>query len=113
MTDDMSVLINDVSDIAAAVNAIVITRAKIQGHKPNLFLHYVSKGMNHMSEIGNFSEYTPRNIDLIRQMNEEQLAEFIFGIHELIIKRSDLPEKTQKEMIIQLLGDVNLKAFKK
>ncbi len=113
MADDMSVLINDVSDIAAAVNAIVITRAKIQGHKPNLFLHFVSKGMNHMSEIGNFSEYTPRNIDLIRQMNEEQLAEFIFGIHELIIKRSDLPEKTQKEMIIQLLGDVNLKAFKK
>lgn len=113
MADDMSVLINDVSDIATAVNAIVITRAKIQGHKPNLFLHFVSKGMNHMSEIGNFSEYTPRNIDLIRQMNEEQLAEFIFGIHELIIKRSDLPEKTQKEMIIQLLGDVNLKAFKK
>ena len=112
MADDMSVLINDVSDIAAAVNSIVITRAKIQGHKPNLFLHFVSKGMNHMSEIGNFSEYTPRNIDLIRQMNEEQLAEFIFGIHELIIKRSDLPEKTQKEMIIQLLGDVNDKAFK-
>lgn len=113
MADDMSVLINDVSDIAAAVNAIVITRAKIQGHKPNLFLHFVSKGMNHMSEIGNFSEYTPRNIDLIRQMNEEQLAEFIFGIHELIKKRSDLPEKIQKEMIIQLIGDVNDKAFKK
>lgn len=28
MADDMSVLINDVSDIAAVVNAIVITRAK-------------------------------------------------------------------------------------
>lgn len=82
MADDMSVLINDVSDIAAAVNSIVITRAKIQGHKPNLFLHFVSKGMNHMSEIGNFSEYTPRNIDLIRQMNEEQLAEFIFEIFD-------------------------------
>lgn len=113
MADNMSVLINDVSDIADAVNSIVITRAKIQGHKPNLFLHFVSKVMNHMSEIGNFSEYTPRNIDLIRQMNKKQLAEFIFGIHELIIKRSDLPEKTQKEMIIQLLGDVNDKAFKK
>lgn len=113
MADDISVLINDVSDIAAAVNAIVITRAKIQGHKPNLFLHYVSKGINHMAEIGDFSKYTPRNIDLVRQMDEEELAEFIFGIHELIKKRSDLPEKVQKEIIIRLLGDVNEKAFKK
>ena len=113
MAEDMSVLINDVTDIAVAVNAIVITSAKIQGHNPNLFLHLVSKGMNHMSEIGNFSEYTPRNIDLIRQMDEVQLAGFIFGIHELIKKRSDLPEKLQKEMIIQLIGDVNDKAFKK
>jgi hypothetical protein len=66
-----------------------------------------------MAEIGDFSEYTPRNIDLVRQMNEAQLAEFIFGIHELIKKRSDLPEKAQKEIIIRLLEDVNEKAFKK
>jgi hypothetical protein len=113
MAEDMSVLVDDVSDITAAVNAIVVTRAKIQGHKPNLFLHFVSKGIKHMAEIGDFSEYTPRNIDLVRQMNEAQLAEFIFGMHELIIKRSDLPEKTQKERIIRLLGDANEKAFKK
>lgn len=113
MAEDLSVLVDDVSDITAAINAIIITRAKIQGHKPNLFLYCVSKGIKHMSEIGDFSEYTPRNIDLVRQMNEAQLAEFIFGIHELIKKRSDLPETAQKEIIIRFLGDVNEKAFKK
>lgn len=55
MAEDMSVLINDVSDIATAVGAIVITRGKIQGHNPNLFLYFVSKGINHMAEIGNLS----------------------------------------------------------
>jgi hypothetical protein len=46
-------------------------------------------------------------------MDEKELAEFIFGIHELIKKRSDLTEKTQKEMIIRLLGDDNERVFKK
>lgn len=113
MADDMSVLINDVSDITAAVNAIVITRAKIQRHKPNLFLHFVSKGINHMAEIGGFSEYTPRNIDLIRQMDEEELAEFIYMMHELVLKHSDLTEELQKAIIIQVLEDNNEKAFSK
>ena len=113
MADDISVLINDVSDIVAAVNAIVITRAKIQGHKPNLFLHYVSKGINHMAEIGDFSKYTPRNIDLIRQMDEEELAEFIYMMHELFLKHSDLNEESQKAIIIQVLEDNNEKVFSK
>lgn len=113
MADDMSVLINDVTDITAAVNAIVITRAKIQRHKPNLFLHFVSKGINHMAEIGDFSEYTPRNIDLIRQMDEKELAEFIYMMHELVLKHSDLTEESQKEIIIQVLEDNNEKAFSK
>lgn len=113
MADDISVLINDVSDIAAAVNAIVITRAKIQGHKPNLFLHYVSKGINHMAEIGDFSKYTPRNIDLVRQMDEEELAEFIYMMHELVLKHSDLTEESQKAIIIQALEENNEKVFSK
>lgn len=113
MADDTSVLINDVSDIAAAVNAIVITRAKIQGHKPNLFLHLVSKGMNHMAEIGDFQKYSPRNIDIVRQMDEKELAEFIYMMHELALKHSDLTEESQKAIIIQVLEDNNEKAFSK
>lgn len=113
MADDISVLINDVSDIAAAVNAIVITRAKIQGHKPNLFLHYVSKGINHMAEIGDFSKYTPRNIDLVRQMDEEELAKFIYMMHELVLKHSDLTEESKKAIIIQALEENNEKVFSK
>jgi len=113
MIEDMSVFTKDVSNILAAVNAIIITRSKLQGHNPNLFLKLVSKGNEYLADIGNFSEYTPRNIDVVRQMDEEELAEFIFGIHELIKKRSDLTEKTQKEMIIRILGDDNERVFKK
>lgn len=113
MAEDMSVLVDDVSDITAAVNAIVVTRAKIQGHKPNLFLHFVSKGIKNMSEIGDFSEYTPRNIDLVRQMDEEELAEFIYMMHGLILKHSDLTEEAQRAIIIQALDDNNEKAFEK
>jgi hypothetical protein len=57
MADDMSVLVDDVSDITAAVNAIVVTRAKIQGHKPNLFFILYQKELSIWLRSG-----TSRNI---------------------------------------------------
>lgn len=66
-----------------------------------------------MAEIGDFSEYTPRNIDLIRQLDEEELVEFIYMMHELVLEHSDLTEESQKAIIIQFLEDNNEKAFKK
>lgn len=43
MADDMSVLINDVSDITAAVNAIVVARAKNPRAQSESFSSYCIK----------------------------------------------------------------------
>lgn len=113
MAEDMSVFINDVSDIVAEVNSIIVTRAKLQGHNPNLFLNLASKGIKHMSEIGDFSEYTPRFIDVLRQMSEEELGDFILGNHRILNEYNDFPEKMQKSIICETLNKEPKEIFKK
>ena len=73
-------LCNEVSDLTARIGDICIAYAKLNNHKPNLILHMVGHGLELSSKVGDFEDYDPKISGIIRQLKNEELAEYIADI---------------------------------
>lgn len=78
--EDLKDLCNEISDITARIGDMCIAYAKLNNHKPELVLQMVGRGLGLSAKVGVFEDYAPKVSGIIRQLNTEELAEYIADI---------------------------------
>lgn len=78
--EDLKDLCNEISDLTARIGDMCIAYAKLNNHKPELVLQMVGRGLGLSAKVGVFEDYEPKVSGIIRQLNTEELAEYIADI---------------------------------
>lgn len=82
--DDIKELSKEITDIGAHISDMLLAWCKEKGHNPNFIFNIVGQGLCYFQKNANFSEYKATYGGLIRQMDNESLAERMFELVEQI-----------------------------
>lgn len=81
---------------------MLIAWCQLRDHNPNLILNAVGQGLMRFQKIGDFSEYKPTFGAVLRQMDNETLAQQIYDLSDAV-KTSGLTEREAVRSIYNVL----------
>lgn len=84
MPEDIKKLSEEVAKIGAKIGDMLIAWCQLRGHNPNLILNVVGQKLMLSQKIGDFSEYKPTFGAVLRQMDNETLAQQIYDLSDAV-----------------------------
>lgn len=82
--DDIKELSKEITDIGAHISDMLLAWCKEKGHNPNFIFNIVGQELSYFQKNADFSEYKATYGGLLRQMDNESLAERMFELVEQI-----------------------------
>lgn len=84
MPEDIEKLSEEISEIGAYINDMLLAWCQQRGHNPIFILNLVGQEMIYFQKNADFSQYKPTYGALIRQMDNKSLAEMMFELVEQV-----------------------------
>ena len=102
MADDIKKLSEEISEIGAYISDMLLAWSQQRGHNPNLIFNVVWQELAYFQENANFKYYKPTFGAVLRQMDNETLAQQIYDLADAV-KTSRLPEREAVITIFNVL----------
>lgn len=78
--DDIKELSKEITDIGAYISDMLLAWCKERGHNPNFIFNIVGQELSYFQKNADFSEYKSTFGGVIRQMDNENLAQQIYDL---------------------------------
>lgn len=75
--ESIDILINDTADLVAMTADMIIAWSKMNRHKPELILLIAGEALLKFGRVGKYEKYKPKSSGYVRQMSNEELADYI------------------------------------
>ena len=82
--DDIKELSEEISNIGSYISDMLLAWCKKKGHNPNFIFNIVGQELSYFQRKVDFSDYKPTYGGLMRQMDNESLAERMFELVEQV-----------------------------
>lgn len=82
--DDIKELSKEITDIGAYISDMLLAWRKERGHNPNFIFNIVGQELSFFQKNADFSEYKSTFGGVIRQMDNETLAQQIYDLSDAV-----------------------------
>lgn len=84
--DDIKELSEEITNIGAQISNMLLAWCRERGHNPNFIFNLVGQELSYFQRKADFSEYKPTYGGVIRQMDNETLAQQIYDLSDAVKK---------------------------
>lgn len=84
--DDIKELSEEITNIGAQISDMLLAWCKERGHNPNFIFNIVGQELSYCQRKFDFSEYKPTYGGVLRQMDDENLAQLIYDLSDAVKK---------------------------
>lgn len=102
MPEDIKKLSEEISEIGAKISDMLLAWSQQRGHNPNLIFNVVGQELAYFQKNANFKYYKPTFGAVLRQMDNETLAQQIYDLSDAV-KTSELTEREAVRTIFKVL----------
>lgn len=82
--DDIKELSEEITNIGAQISDMLLAWCKEKGHNPNFIFNIVGQELSYFQRKVDFSEYKPTFGGVLRQMDDENLAQQIYDLSDAV-----------------------------
>jgi hypothetical protein len=102
MPEDIKKLSEEISEVGAKISDMLLAWCQLRGHNPNLIFNVVGQELAYFQKNADFSEYKPTFGAVLRQMDNETLAQQIYDLSDAV-KTSGLTERETVRSVFNVL----------
>lgn len=84
--DDIKELSEEITNIGAQISDMLLAWCKEKGHNPNFIFNIVGQELSYFQRNVDFSDYKPTYGGVLRQMDNENLAQQIYDLSDAVKK---------------------------
>lgn len=84
MPEDIKKLSEEIAKMGATITDMILAWCKQTGHNPYFILSIIGQELHHHSKNSDFSQYKPTYGGVIRQMDNETLAQQIYDLSDAV-----------------------------
>lgn len=100
--DDIKELSEEISNIGSQISDMLLAWCKERGHNPNFIFNIVGQELSYFQRKVDFSEYKPTFGGVLRQMDDENLAQQIYDLSDAVKKCGYTEREAVGKIIIVL-----------
>lgn len=100
--DDIKELSKEITEIGAQISDMLLSWCKERGHNPNFIFNIVGQELSYFQRKVDFSDYKPSYGGVIRQMDNETLAQQIYDLSDAVKKCGYTEQEAVRKIFLVL-----------
>lgn len=105
--DDIKELSKEITDIGAYISDMLLAWCKDRGHNPNFIFNIVGQELSYFQRKVDFGDYKPSYGGVIRQMDNETLAQEIYDLSDTVKKCGYTEQEAVRKIFLFLESNFN------